>query len=53
MLLIITTLYQIFFYEKLKNFYKNFSDDETNEESKEKIAPIYYACKNKNVKLMN
>lgn len=48
----------IFFYEKIKNFYKIFGGDErnildSNEENKEKMAPIHYACKNKNVKLMN
>ena len=47
----------IFFYEKLKIFYRNYYNEESILDSKEinneKMAPIHYACKNKNVKLMN
>ena len=47
----------IFFYEKLKIFYKNNYKEESILDSQEinndKMTPIHYACKNKNIKLMN
>ena len=44
----------IFFYEKLKNFYNNKERILDSQEVKnEKMAPLHYACKNKNIKIMN
>ena len=46
----------IFFYEKLKAFYSNNNNEnilDSNEINKDKMVPIHFACKNKNIKLMN
>ena len=46
----------IFFYEKLKSFYNNNNNEsilDSHENNKDRMAPIHYACKNKNIKLMN
>ena len=46
----------IFFYEKLRNFYKYDNSElilDTHEPNKDQMTPIHYACKNRNVKLMN
>lgn len=43
----------IFFYEKLNKYFNNKEILDTNEIQKEKMAPIHYACKNRNITLMN
>ena len=44
----------LFFYEKLKNFFSNNNNIlNSNESNKDKMAPIHYACKNRNIKIMN
>ena len=45
----------LFFYEKLKSFFNHNNNDilNSNESNEDKIAPIHYACKNRNIKLMN
>ena len=43
----------IFFYEKLKKYFNDKEILDAYEINKEKMTPLHYACKNRNIKLMN